>query len=137
MELRHLRYFIAVAEHLNFSRAAEDLHTAQPSLSQQIRALEDELKMTLFERTHRHVALTEAGRLLLPEARAIVERVDALSTLRDQSAKPHGPLRIASITASTVGVLPQVLPAYREKFPDVEVSVETWALEDDLPSEPL
>ena len=132
MELRHLRYFIAVAEQLNFSRAAEDLHTAQPSLSQQIRALEGELKMTLFERTHRHVALTEAGRLLLPEARAIVERVDALSTLREPSAKPHGPLRIASITASTVGVLPQVLPEYREKFPDVEVSVETWALEDDL-----
>jgi DNA-binding transcriptional LysR family regulator len=132
MELRHLRYFIAVAEQLNFSRAAEELHTAQPSLSQQIRALEEELKMTLFERTHRHVALTEAGRLLLPEARAIVERVDALSTLREPSAKPHGPLRIASITASTVGVLPQVLPAYREKFPDVEVSVETWAIEDDL-----
>ena len=132
MEFRHLRYFIAVAEQLNFSRAAEELHTAQPSLSQQIRALERELKMTLFERTHRHVALTAAGRLLLPEARAIVERVDALSTLREASSGPYGPLRIASITASTVGVLPQVLPTYRENFPDVEIGVETWAIEDDL-----
>jgi DNA-binding transcriptional LysR family regulator len=132
MELRHLRYFIAVAEQLNFSRAAEELHTAQPSLSQQIRALERELKMILFERTHRHVALTEAGRMLLPEAREIVQRLDALSTLREASAGPQGPLRIASITASTVGVLPQVLPAYRETFTDVEVSVETWTIDDDL-----
>jgi LysR family hca operon transcriptional activator len=132
MELRHLRYFIAVAEQLSFSRAAEELHTAQPSLSQQIRALERELKTTLFERTHRYVALTTAGRLLLPEARAIVERVDALSTLREASSHPRGPLRIASITASTIGVLPQVLPAYRERFPEVGISVETWTLEEDL-----
>lgn len=109
MELRHLRYFIAVAEQLNFSRAAEALHTAQPSLSQQIRALERDLKATLFERTRHRVALTAAGRLLLPEAREIIERVDALSTLREASSDPCGPLRIASITASTIGVLPLVL----------------------------
>lgn len=132
MELRHLRYFIAVAEHLNFSRAAEALHTAQPSLSQQIRALERELKMTLFERTHRYVALTPEGALLLPEARAIVQRVDALSTLRELSSDPRGPLRIASLIVSTIAVLPQVLPAYRERFPNVDVSVETWTVEDDL-----
>jgi LysR family hca operon transcriptional activator len=132
MELRHLRYFIAVAEHLNFSRAAEELHTAQPSLSQQIRALEYELKTMLFERTHRYVALTPAGRLLLPEARAIVQRVDALSTLREASSAPRGPLRIASITASTIGVLPRILPAYRKTFPDVDISLETWSIEDDL-----
>ena len=132
MELRHLRYFIAVAEQLNFSRAAEELQTAQPSLSQQIRALEYELKMTLFERTHRYVALTEEGRLLLPEAREIVQRVDALSTLRAASSDPRGPLRIASITASTIGILPEVLARYRARYPDVEVSVETWALEDGI-----
>jgi DNA-binding transcriptional LysR family regulator len=132
VELRHLRYFIAVAEHLNFSRAAEELQTAQPSLSQQIRALEYELKMTLFERTHRYVALTEEGRLLLPEAREIVQRVDALSTLRIASSDPRGPLRIASITASTIGILPKVLARYRARYPDVDVSVETWALEDDI-----
>jgi DNA-binding transcriptional LysR family regulator len=130
VELRHLRYFIAVAEHLNFSRAAEELRTAQPSLSQQIRALEDELKMKLFERTHRYVALTVEGSLLLPEARAIVQRVDDLSTLREFSTEPRGPLRIASITAATIAVLPQVLPSYREAFPKVQLSVETGTLED-------
>jgi LysR family hca operon transcriptional activator len=132
VELRHLRYFIAVAEHLNFSRAAEELQTAQPSLSQQIRALEGELKMTLFERTHRYVALTAEGALLLPEARAIVQRVDALATLRPASSAPQGPLRIASITASTIAVLPVLLPSYRAAFPDVAVSVETGTLEDDF-----
>jgi len=132
LELRHLRYFIAVAEHLNFSRAAEELQTAQPSLSQQIRSLEGELKMKLFERTHRYVALTAEGALLLPEARAIVQRVDALSTLRAPSSAPRGPLRIASITASTIAILPRVLPSYRAAFPDVDVSVETWTLEDDV-----
>jgi LysR family hca operon transcriptional activator len=132
MELRHLRYFIAVAEHLNFSRAAEELQTAQPSLSQQIRSLEDELKMKLFERTHRYVALTAEGALLLPEARAIVQRVDALATLRSASSVPQGPLRIASITASTIAVLPRVLPSYHAAYPDVSLSVETWTLEDDV-----
>src|ERR1700735_3874567 len=132
MELRHLRYFIAVAEHLNFSRAAEELQTAQPSLSQQIRSLEVELKMKLFERTHRYVALTAEGALLLPEARAIVQRVDALSTLRAPSSAPQGPLRIASITASTIAILPRVLPSYRAAFPAVDVSVETWTLEYDV-----
>jgi DNA-binding transcriptional LysR family regulator len=130
MELRHLRYFLAVAEHLNFSRAAEALQTAQPSLSHQIRELESELKITLFERTHRYVTLTAEGQLLLPEARAIVERVAALSTLQGLSSVPHGPLRIASITASTIGILPKVLPSYRESFPNVELSVETWLPED-------
>jgi LysR family hca operon transcriptional activator len=130
MELRHLRYFIAVAEHLNFSRAAEALLTAQPSLSHQIRELEAELKVTLFERTHRYVTLTAEGNLLLPEARAIVERVDTLATLQDASSAPRGPLRIASITASTIGILPKVLPSYRDSFPNVELSVETLVPED-------
>jgi DNA-binding transcriptional LysR family regulator len=130
MELRHLRYFIAVAEHLNFSRAADALQTAQPSLSHQIRELEAELKVTLFERTHRYVTLTAEGTLLLPEARAIVERADALSTLQDSASVPRGPLRIASITVSTIGILPKVLPSYRENFPNVELSVETWPPEE-------
>lgn len=130
VELRHLRYFIAVAEHLNFSRAAEELRTAQPSLSQQIRSLEDELKMKLFERTHRYVALTVEGSVLLPQARDIVQRVDELATLREFSTVPRGPLRIASITAATIAVLPQVLPSYREAFPNVQLSLETGTVED-------
>jgi DNA-binding transcriptional LysR family regulator len=132
MELRHLRYFIAVAKQLSFSRAAEELHTAQPSLSQQIRALERELKVTLFERTARSVRLTPAGELLLPEARAIVERVDSLGILGASSSGPRGPLRIVSFPVATIGVLPRVLPSYRAAFREVEVSVETWAMESGL-----
>ncbi|MDB5041650.1 MAG: transcriptional regulator, LysR family [Candidatus Eremiobacteraeota bacterium] len=133
MELRHLRYFVAVADHLNFGRAAEALHTAQPSLSQQILQLERELGVRLFERTKRHVALSEEGRLLLPEARALVERAAALSeTVRGAAASPRGPLQIGSITASTISVLPRVLPSFRERFPLVRFSVETLAIDEQL-----
>ncbi|MDB5026838.1 MAG: transcriptional regulator [Candidatus Eremiobacteraeota bacterium] len=133
MELRHLRYFLAVAEHLNFGRAAEALHTAQPSLSQQILQLEGELGVRLFERTKRHVALTEEGRLLLPEARALTERVALLSeTMRGAAATPRGPLQIGSITAATIAVLPLVLPSFRERFPLVRFTVETLAIDEQL-----
>ena len=88
--------------------------------------------MKLFERTHRYVALTPAGMQLLPEAIEIVQRADALATLLASGSTPRGPLRIASITASTIAVLPQTLPSYRAAFPNVDISVETWAVEDGL-----
>lgn len=81
MEFRHIRYFIAVAEELNFTRAAHQLSTAQPSLSQQIRHLEDEIGAPLFERTQRKVVLTPAGHALLKEAREIQRRVGRLTEL--------------------------------------------------------
>ena len=76
MELRHLRYFVCVAEIENISRAALNLHISQPALSRQIRDLEDELGVLLLERTAKSVSLTEAGRVLLKEARAVLERAD-------------------------------------------------------------
>jgi len=84
MELRHLRYFVAVAEMENVSRAALKLHVSQPTLSTQIRDLEDELGFMLFERTRKAVNLTYAGRVFLREARAVLERTDeAVKNLRD------------------------------------------------------
>jgi DNA-binding transcriptional LysR family regulator len=126
MELRHLRYFLAVAEHLNFGRAARALHTAQPSLSQQIKQLERELGVPLFERTKRYVTLTTAGRTLLSEAQSIVESVDLLGVrLGDTAGIPSGRLRIGSYPPATIGVLPRVLPSYRAGFPHVDLVVET------------
>src|SRR5260370_7137131 len=95
MELRHLRYFVAVAEMENVSRAALKLHVSQPALSTQIRDLEDELGFMLFERTAKSVRLTDTGFLFLKEARAVLERtVEAVRNLAafPQAVETHPPL---------------------------------------------
>ena len=94
MELRRLRYFVVLAEVLHFGRAAERLRIAQPSLSEQIRRLEGELRTPLFERSHRRVELTEAGRLFLPEAREILAHVDRAALLARRASAGAGPLRV-------------------------------------------
>src|SRR6185369_11615858 len=91
MELRHLRYFVAVAEEQNVTRAAARLHVSQPPLSRQIRDLEDELGVALFEHSAKAVRLTEAGRVFLTEARAVVQRADeAVQTVRAVASGQRG-----------------------------------------------
>src|SRR5215218_302924 len=95
MELRHLRYFVAVAEELHFRRAAERLHVAQPAVSEQVRKLEAELGVRLLNRNHRGVALTDAGAAMLDEARRVLVQADvAQRAARAANERAIGRLRI-------------------------------------------
>jgi DNA-binding transcriptional LysR family regulator len=126
MELRHMRYFVAVAEHLHFGHAAEALVTAQPSLSRQIAQLEDELGATLFERTNRRVELTDAGRLFLVDARRTLQAADAsIRHARENAEGTRGELRIGFLAGAMLMRLPAILRAYRERFPNVNVLPES------------
>lgn len=124
MELRHLRYFVAVAEELNFRRAAERLRLAQPPLSAQIKSLEGELGVRLFERSTRSVRLTSAGRVLLDDARAVL----AAANQAEQRAKQAehglvGTLRLGVIAPSANVWLAGILVEYRERYPGVQLSL--------------
>jgi DNA-binding transcriptional LysR family regulator len=123
MELRHLRYFVAVAEELHFHRAATRLHISQPPLSQQIRALERELGVTLLARNRRRVALTAAGAGFLDDARAILASVDrAAERARGVARGSHGTLSIGFVGSAMFSpTLPNILRAVRVAHPDVEL----------------
>ncbi|WP_110649391.1 LysR substrate-binding domain-containing protein [Salinicola peritrichatus] len=126
MELRYLRYFVAVAEELHFSRAAERLGISQPPLSQQIQALERELGSRLLIRTNRRVELTEAGRLFLDEARDILARTERASRLVSRVGRGEtGRLRIGFTTSvPLIAALPRVLLDYRRHYPDVDLRMQ-------------
>lgn len=122
LELRHLRYFIAVAEELHFGRAANRLNMAQPPLSQQIRQLEDELSVPLFYRTKHHVQLTDAGRAFLEHAYQILEQVRTASdTARRVHRGETGQLHIGFTGTVMYDIFPQILHSYRAKYPFVNV----------------
>src|SRR6201991_677939 len=124
MELRHLRYFRAVAEELHFGRAAKRLHIAQPPLSQQIRQLERELGVTLLTRTTRSVELTAAGQAYLARAVAILDAVDdAGAQARRIADGIEGRLAIGCVGSATYSLLPRLVRALGETLPGVEVSV--------------
>ena len=122
MELRQLRSFVAVAEELHFRRAAERLHLAQPSVSQQIRTLEAELGVALFERNRRGAVLTPAGSALLGEARELLTRADRATALaRATGAGERGRLRMSLTRSLTGGVAGAIVAAYRAEYPEVEL----------------
>jgi LysR family hca operon transcriptional activator len=122
VELRHLRYFVAVAEELSFTRAAARLHTAQPSLSQQIRQLEKELGIQLLDRSRHHVALTNAGRVFLQQSRDILGRVDYAGRLARQAAEGlAGDLSVGTFPSADVRVLPALRPLVAEHLPDLRM----------------
>ena len=124
MEIHQLRYFLAVARTANFSRAAEQCRVAQPSLSQQIMKLEDELGERLFERTRRAVALTPAGARLQAHAERVLDEVErARENVRDAGAVVRGRVALGALPTVAPYYLPQRLRDFAAKFPEVEVVV--------------
>ncbi len=125
MELRHLRYFVAVAEECHFGRAAERLHMAQPPLSQQIRQLETELGAELLVRTTRRVQLTPAGHRYLERARAVLAAVDSAGTEAARIAKGDlGLVAIGFTGSATYELLPQLARVLRQDFPGIELDLK-------------
>jgi len=122
IELRHLRYFIAVAEELNFSRAAERLHIAQPPLSQQIQALEAELGLQLFERKKRPLQLTAAGQVFLAEARLVFPQLEqAITSAQKVNRGEIGRLVVGTNSSVANSVLPDILQIFQPLFPEVRL----------------
>jgi DNA-binding transcriptional LysR family regulator len=122
MDLRRIRHFHVLAETLNFSRAAERLHIAQPALSVSIQKLESELGTRLFERTPTGVALTASGAAMLVEARRLLYHGEQLQRIaRDAAGGAAGPLRIGFVGSAIYGVLQALVSAYRAEFPNVEL----------------
>lgn len=126
VEIRHLRYFVAVAEELNFGRAAERLHVAQPGLSQQIKSLEAELGVLLLDRDRRRVRLTEEGSLLLAEAYAVLGRFDqCVETMRQARAGARRALvRVGMFSEFSRSRSPALLAEVRRQHPDVLLAIE-------------
>jgi DNA-binding transcriptional LysR family regulator len=122
IELRHLRYFVAVAEELHFGRAAQRLHLAQPPLSQQIRKLEDLLGYALFARTSRSVNLTQAGKALLQRAQRTLRNVQRdIDETRSIGRGDVGSLHVGFIGSAMLTTLPSILRSYRTAYPQVRL----------------
>lgn len=124
MDLRQLKYFVTVAEELSFVRAAQRLHMSQPPLSQQIKALEEELGVELLSRTRREVKLTEAGRVFLAEGRELLEKAQAVAHRTRQAAGgEQAILRVGMATSALFHVLPRLLDRIRARLPGVSMSI--------------
>jgi DNA-binding transcriptional LysR family regulator len=124
VEVRHLRYFVTVAEELHFGRAAERLHMAQPPLSQQIRQLETQLGFQLFHRTQRRVSLTEAGQVFLQHSQDLLQQLErAIEAGRQASRGEVGKLAIGFVSSATYSLLPPILHEFRDRVPQVNLTL--------------
>ena len=129
MELRHLRYFVAIGEEQHYGRAARRLRVAQPALSRQIQDLEEELGFKLFERLPRGVKLSTAGELFLEDARRILQEVSEAAVRADRVARGRsGTLRVGfAENASWRGAVPDSFRRFREQHPDAELQLQPAA----------
>src|SRR5690349_9517926 len=127
MELRHLRYFVAVGQEENMSRAAVKLHVSQPALSKQVRDLEDEIGFSLLRRTAKSVRLTEAGRVFLDNARALLRHADeAVKEARAIATVEPAELHVGYSPTPVAEILPKILRAFQRKMPNVHVRLHDW-----------
>ncbi|MQS38141.1 LysR family transcriptional regulator, partial [Streptomyces katsurahamanus] len=125
MQFQQLLYFVAVAETRHFTRAAERVHVSQPSLSQQIRALESELGAELFSRARGNIALTEAGAALLPLARRILADADtARLEVQELAQLRRGRVRLGATPSLCTGLLPEVLRVFHDRHPGIRLLIE-------------
>ncbi|MFP3551500.1 LysR family transcriptional regulator [Paraburkholderia sp. SIMBA_049] len=130
MELRQLRYFVAVAEERNFTRAAERLNMTQPPLSRQIQQIEDTVGLALFERGARPLKLTEAGRVFYAQAKRLLEESDELLPLTRRLAQLAERIVIGFVPSTLYGPLPDVIRAFREAAPLIQISlIEMFTIE--------
>jgi len=131
MEFRHLKYFVALAETLNFRQASERLRVAQPALSRQIKDLENEIGARLFDRDTGGTQLTEAGAVLLEEAREIIDHVEtAVELTQSAAAGQRGHLHIAGMGSMSVGLLAIALSRFKQEYPRVQVSLHDIGFRD-------
>jgi LysR family transcriptional regulator, cyn operon transcriptional activator len=125
MELRHLRYFVAVAERLSFTQAADTVHVTQSTLSHQIKQLEDQLGQRLFQRVGRRVMLTEGGSIFLAHASAALREVDhGVRTVRQTSAQPNGEIRIGAGQSFCIRFIPECIASFLVTHPTMRIVVE-------------
>lgn len=130
MELRHLRYFVALAEQLNFTQAAEKVHVTQSTLSHQIKQLEDELGCRLFSREGRRIYLTEQGETFLDSARnALLEVENGIKALRDTTTASTGKLRVGATYTFNMHIIPKCIALFHARYPGVLVEIVEMASE--------
>jgi LysR family transcriptional regulator, benzoate and cis,cis-muconate-responsive activator of ben and cat genes len=132
MELRHLRYFVAVAEERSFTRAAQRLHIAQPPLSRQIQQLEDLLGVLLFERNSRPLKLTDTGRFFYQHATQLLAQTAELESMTRRVGKIERTLSVGFVGSTLYGMLPKIIRRYRQQYAEVEMSLHEMSTMDQI-----